>query len=393
MKSITKKTFVKYLVIVITVVAIFTPASHIYASESHSTAIVNIPEVINKYANAVNNKDWDSFVESYSPERQKDYVGFPSQYQIENRTGILSVDSIRVYEAKEIPSEHIMEIEPYFLDINNSLYDDIRYFYVGFDYKVYEESEFFYNGVKYELLAIGSVDKTEYIIGHENVYDISKLEKFGYSFNSDAERKAQNVVSQREKGIIVNFDNDIISSNDGGTDIKDKVEGESIQQPTEIEDDAILPEPEINNVPKNENINTQEQIDLEKAKQGRSSQLIQPQSATSPPSTFKLYITRTGVLTNIGFDSYAKCVLPNEWYASWRPKALQAGAVTIKTYAWYNATYPRRPATDYGAHLTDNPANYQHYVANSNQPSTDTAVNAVSGKFMEFKRESIRCPI
>ncbi|HCS75931.1 MAG TPA: hypothetical protein DIW17_18915, partial [Clostridiales bacterium] len=89
MKSITKKTFVKYLVIVITVVAIFTPASHIYASESHSTAIVNIPEVINKYANAVNNKDWDSFVESYSPERQKDYVGFPSQYQIENRTGIL----------------------------------------------------------------------------------------------------------------------------------------------------------------------------------------------------------------------------------------------------------------------------------------------------------------
>ncbi|MNP45316.1 hypothetical protein D3C76_1392280 [compost metagenome] len=61
---------------------------------------------------------------------------------------------------------------------------------------------------------------------------------------------------------------------------------------------------------------------------------------------------------------------------------MQAGAITIKTYAWYNATYPRKPASDYGAHLTDNPDNYQHFVENSNKTSTDNAVNDVTGVFM-----------
>ena len=183
--------------------------------DSNSTAKMhtsNMPQVINKYVNAINARDWDSFVDSYSPERQKDYIGFPSQYQTKNRTGILSVDSIRVYEAKEISSEHITKIEPHFTEINNSLYDNIRYFYVGFDDRVCEESEFFYNGVSYDLLAIGNLDGTEYILGHENVYDFSNLDEFGYAFHSEAEKKAQNVVSQREKGIIVNFNNDIIST-------------------------------------------------------------------------------------------------------------------------------------------------------------------------------------
>ena len=43
---------------------------------------------------------------------------------------------------------------------------------------------------------------------------------------------------------------------------------------------------------------------------------------------------------------------------------------------------PRKPATDYGCHLTDRYQNYQNYVANSNYPTTDDAVDAVSGVFM-----------
>ena len=283
MKSKAQRAFMNSFVIAMMVLVTFTPGFHVYATEPNSAPGIDLPEVVDKYVNAINNKDWGSFVLSYSPERQKDYAGFPKQYQMENRTGILSVDSIRVYEAKEIPSEHIMEIEPHFKEIDDSLYNDIRYFYIGFDCRVCKESEFFYNGVKYELLAIGRVDETEYIIGHENVYDIRKLEKYGYAFHSKAEEKAQNVVDQREKGVIVNFNSDILSSNaDSGIQEEDK----DIEQSTEIEDEAVPSEPEINELINelydSDNGKSQEQIDLKKACQKTS--LVYPQSVSRPPS-------------------------------------------------------------------------------------------------------------
>ncbi|EBK2060155.1 DUF4829 domain-containing protein, partial [Salmonella enterica subsp. enterica serovar Typhi] len=167
-----------------------------FASDSTQA---NIPAVIQKYMEAINTKDWETFVDLYSPEIQESYSNFPSKDQLENRTGILSVDSIDVYEAKELPATHIMEVEPHFKEINTVSYDNVHYYYIGFDYKVSQESEFFYNGVKYELVATGNLGGTEYIIGHENVYDLTSLDKYGYTFKSDAVTKAQNVVDQREK--------------------------------------------------------------------------------------------------------------------------------------------------------------------------------------------------
>ncbi|WP_178075966.1 SpoIID/LytB domain-containing protein [Paenibacillus oralis] len=347
-----------------------------FASDSTQA---NIPTVVQKYMEAINTKDWKAFVDSYSPDIQKSYSTFPSKDQLENRTGILSVNSIEVYEVKELPAIHIMEIEPYFKEINTTLYDNVHYYYIGFNYNVSQESEFFYNGVRYELVATGNLDGTEYIIGHENVYDLTSLDKYGYTFKSDAVTKAQNIVDQREKGIIVNFNNEVLPSSENTDDTMKNTE--------EVEKTSSLDESSAIENEKNENTRDPlelqlERASLEKASKGNSAETIQPFSATSTPSTIKLYITKSGTLKNIGFDSYAKQVLPNEWYASWNKKALQAGAITIKTYAWYNATYPRKPATNYGAHLTDNPDNYQHFVENSNETSTDNAVNDVSGIFM-----------
>lgn len=226
--------------------------------------------------------------------------------------------------------------------------------------------------MKYELLAVGTFNDTEYLIGHENVYNLTSLETFNYTFNSDAEQKAQNIVNKREQGIIVNFDNDILYSYESTEKSYDHISQNSVENSKKS---AIN---KNTNTIRNEN----ELIDLEMADQGRNDFNISPLSSTQTPSEIILYITSTGTLEYLGFDEYAKCVLPNEWYASWESEALKAGAITIKTYAWYNATYPRKPATDYGAHLTDRWQNYQHYVPDSNEPSTDTAVDDVSGIFM-----------
>lgn len=282
------------------------------------------------------------------------------------------MDSVSVYEAKKLPTENIAQIQPFFSDLSPQ-YNDVEYYYIGFDYSVTQESEFFYNGVKYEMIATGKLDGNEYIIAHENVYNIDELSDYGYSFDSISEQKAKHVIEQREKGRIVNFKNQPIVPE---MSEEEQVSLEGAPVIIESDDDAVSNSPTQRNA--------QEERDLTLASNATRPILenIQPLSSTSTPSTIKLYLTSSKKLINIGFDAYAKDVLPNEWYASWKSEALKAGAITIKTYAWYNATYPRKPATDYGAHLTDKWENYQHYVPNSGQKTTNAAVDAVSGIFM-----------
>jgi len=42
-----------------------------------------------------------------------------------------------------------------------------------------------------------------------------------------------------------------------------------------------------------------------------------------------------GRVDAIDFEDYVKGVLPHEWVPSWQPDALEAGAITIRTYAAY----------------------------------------------------------
>lgn len=58
-----------------------------YASEDNATdtkAVIlkdfnnELPNVVQQYISAINNKDWELFVKSLAPEIQKDYSGFPS---------------------------------------------------------------------------------------------------------------------------------------------------------------------------------------------------------------------------------------------------------------------------------------------------------------------------
>jgi len=121
-------------------------ASNAFATESIETISVSnsiLPTVVSDYVDSINNRDWNSFVQTYSPDRQQFYQGFPNKEQKENKTGILSVESISVFEAKKLPSNNILKVEPYFADIS-SAYTDIGYYYVGFKYTVNKESEFFY---------------------------------------------------------------------------------------------------------------------------------------------------------------------------------------------------------------------------------------------------------
>ncbi len=111
-----------------------------------------------------------------------------------------------------------------------------------------------------------------------------------------------------------------------------------------------------------------------------------------PPGVIRVYVTdKTGLspenmwscrydpvpegkVVEVPFKDYVKHVLPNEWFASWDMEALRAGAMAVKSYAWY---YVSRGGKWYrlGADVMDTTCDQVYNPAVSYE-STDQAVES-----------------
>jgi stage II sporulation SpoD-like protein len=104
-------------------------------------------------------------------------------------------------------------------------------------------------------------------------------------------------------------------------------------------------------------------------------------SQATPPATVRVLV-RTGTssttIKSVPFETYVENVLPNEWVGSWDGDALKAGAVAIKSYAWYWVThyggYTGRTATRSTCFDVTDDANFQVYKAGTAQTRTTAAV-------------------
>jgi hypothetical protein len=94
----------------------------------------------------------------------------------------------------------------------------------------------------------------------------------------------------------------------------------------------------------------------------------------TPPATIRVYRVATGQVEVVPFRDYLKHVLPNEWIPTWSPEALKAGAMAVKTYAWFWISRGGKQ-TALGADLKDN-VDDQVYDPNVSYASTDAAVDA-----------------
>lgn len=78
------------------------------------------------------------------------------------------------------------------------------------------------------------------------------------------------------------------------------------------------------------------------------------------------------------FVDYIRNVLPNEWLPGWDvdgSAALDAGAVAVKQYAWYNAfVAPKWSGQGYAFDLLDNTCD-QRFIDRSADPRTDAAIS------------------
>lgn len=57
-------------------------------------------------------------------------------------------------------------------------------------------------------------------------------------------------------------------------------------------------------------------------------------SNTTVPSTIRV-LRGSGKVDVVPFRSYVENVLPNEWVSSWSPASLRAGAIAVKSFAWF----------------------------------------------------------
>ncbi|HEX2901919.1 MAG TPA: SpoIID/LytB domain-containing protein, partial [Jatrophihabitans sp.] len=64
-------------------------------------------------------------------------------------------------------------------------------------------------------------------------------------------------------------------------------------------------------------------------------------SQTTPPATIRVYVPgdSQNPIHTVDFRTYVQNVLPDEWVASWDGDALKAGAIAVKSYAWYWTTH------------------------------------------------------
>ncbi|WP_445613261.1 SpoIID/LytB domain-containing protein [Geobacillus sp. YF-1] len=105
------------------------------------------------------------------------------------------------------------------------------------------------------------------------------------------------------------------------------------------------------------------------------------------PSTIKVLMrekndpTATGPVKSYDFGYYLQNVLPNEWFASWPSEALKAGAVSVRSYAWYCTNHYKYP--NIGAAL-DNTINSQVFKPGTAVSKTNSAISATSGEALIY---------
>jgi hypothetical protein len=99
-------------------------------------------------------------------------------------------------------------------------------------------------------------------------------------------------------------------------------------------------------------------------------------SQTVPPPTIRVFRTATGSVETVDFRAYVKNVLSREWISTWTTESLRAGALAVKSYAWYQVLHWRGYVNEAG-HCFDIFDSTRDQVYNPARPTSASAAAAV----------------
>lgn len=100
------------------------------------------------------------------------------------------------------------------------------------------------------------------------------------------------------------------------------------------------------------------------------------------PTTILVYRVSLGRVERVGFKTYVKNVLPNEWITSWPAESLKSGAMAVKSFGWYWALHSTRTTAGGSCFDVYDNTSSQVYRPGSAVASTSSAVDATWGTRM-----------
>ena len=102
-------------------------------------------------------------------------------------------------------------------------------------------------------------------------------------------------------------------------------------------------------------------------------------SETDPPPAIRVFRHASGAVDTVDFRTYAANVLSREWIGSWTAESLRAGALAVKSYAWYQVLHWRGGVNPGGAcfDLRDDTADQVYDPSKATWSTAATAVDAL----------------
>lgn len=108
----------------------------------------------------------------------------------------------------------------------------------------------------------------------------------------------------------------------------------------------------------------------------------------APPASIRVCDIDGNLLEVVAFEEYVRQVLPREYPSNWPMEVLKAGAVAIRSYAWWHVRHPWRDGCD-----LSNTTRHQKYCPTCTNPPTsrsDRAVRETSWvRFEDASRDDI----
>lgn len=335
--------------LLVTLIVVSTMILGIPAFAASSSAASDSLATVYDYVEAINSQDWDKYV-SLSPRSEYENLMeflFNKEYAAEN-IGVHNVKSAEIVDIRELVP---MDLPQYILveDIAGEMpQENVKAYLIAANLEVKEETKYHYNGVNMFTVLLARESGTWKVFSFsaapasiiQDVYaNIRSAENF------DVNRMIE-IATKHQNSIWENISGDVIEDNRATTDqIIEEMGG------------------------------TENYI----SKFG-----VQAQSATSHnrPGNIRIALCSNRVVNNIvtvEFYDAIKNTLPNEWYSTWKPESLKAGAQCVKMVIWSMIVNPWYPNSGYDMR-NDTQGSYR---PNTEVASCTQAINAVGGIGME----------
>lgn len=106
----------------------------------------------------------------------------------------------------------------------------------------------------------------------------------------------------------------------------------------------------------------------------------------APPAADTIRVKlSTGEVVVLPIEQYLRGVLPSEWYATWEPESLKAGAVAARTFSYWMKSHPKYPDADVNTTAATQVYNPVNITAKTDKAVADTAGEVwkgVSGQYV-----------